>query len=249
MKFEIKRVHIILGIVLACSIAWGIFCAGEGNQKAALNPAENQLSVQREPRKIAFTFDDGPHPETTERHLKILSDYRVPSTFFVVGKRVEQYPELVQKIFSDGHEIANHTYSHRDLRRLSKAEVAFELEMTDRLVSSITDQKMKYFRPPGGRYDETAVEEGKNLGYEMVLWTVFPGDHANPSKDLICERVLKSVRENGVVLFHSGIENTLEALPGLIDSLRKQGYSFVTLSEMGSKSFPVVWAKIARKRQ
>jgi len=204
--------------------------------------AKGRLAPNPTPKIIAFTFDDGPHPQMTERLLKILNESQVRATFFVVGKQVELHPELVQKIFSEGHEIANHTYSHRNMTTLSSQDIIGELEKTDRLVASITDQKMKYFRPPGGQYNQEVVESAKNLGYEMVLWTVLPQDHLNPSPELIRDRVLKNVSNQGIVLFHSGIENTLIALPKVISTLRKQGYSFVTISQMRENQFrePVI---------
>lgn len=193
-------------------------------------------TVLPENKVIAFTFDDGPHPKYTERLLKILGDYHVPATFFVVGKQVERYPELLQKIFQEGHEIGNHSYSHRNLKTLTTSQFEEDLEKTDKLVESITEQKMKFFRPPGGQYNEDVVEEGKNLGYTMALWNVFPQDHLSPSPEAIRQRVLKSAQNNGIVLMHSGIENTLLALPEIIVELKKRGYHFVTLSQMHSDS-------------
>ena len=185
-------------------------------------------------KKIAFTFDDGPHPEYTQRLLKILRDHGVRATFFVVGKQVEKHPELLQLIFREGHEIANHTYSHRDLRTLSPEELTLELEKTDRLVTAVTDQKMKYFRPPGGQYSPAVVQSARDLGYEMVLWSIFPQDHTNPAANLIRGRVLKAAKDRGIILLHSGVKHTLEILPDLILSLKSRGYSFVTISELES---------------
>lgn len=185
-------------------------------------------------KKIAFTFDDGPNPQYTDRLLKILNEYHVPATFFVVGKQVERYPQLLRKIFQEKHELANHTYSHRNLKKLSFKEFKNELEKTHQLVQSITEQKMKFFRPPGGHYDQNVIQRGKKLGYTMILWTMFPKDHINPSPEIIRNRVLNNAGENGIALFH-GVENTLSVLPELIVALRKRGYSFVTLSQLPSE--------------
>lgn len=182
-------------------------------------------------KKIFLTFDDGPHPGYTEKLLVILKKKQVPATFFVVGKQVEKYPELLKKIFQDGHEIANHSYSHRDLRSLSSAERQLELSKTHELVESMTEQSMRYFRPPGGQYNQEVVSSAKERGYEMVLWTVFAGDHENPPASLIKKRVLREAADSSIVLLHSGIENTLLALPEIIETLKKRGYRFVTLSD------------------
>lgn len=193
-----------------------------------LFPSEPALS----PKLAALTFDDGPHPQYTDRLLAILKEEKVPATFFVVGKQVERHPELVQHIFEQGHELANHTYSHPDLRRLSPQAVEEELEKTDDLVASITDQHMRFFRPPGGDYNRQVEAAAGDLGYSMALWSVLPGDYLRPSPRVILERVLKGTRDNGVILLHSGVENTLTALPEIIRDLKAQGYQFVTLSQM-----------------
>lgn len=194
-------------------------------------------------KTIAFTFDDGPHPYYTERLLKILKDSQVHATFFVVGKQVEKHPELLQLIFRDGHEIANHTYSHRDMRSLSPNEITQELEKTEALVRAVTDQRMRFFRPPGGRYNETVVERAKETGYDMVLWSVLPQDHLNPSADLIRRRILRSAQSHDVVLLHSGVKHTLEILPELIAMLKKKGFSFVTVSRFQAENPLTVLAK------
>lgn len=185
-------------------------------------------------KKISLTFDDGPHPGYTEKLLALLKEKGVSATFFVVGKQVEKYPHLLQKIFQDGHEIANHSYSHRDLRFLSPEERQMELGKTHELVKSMTEHSMRYFRPPGGQYNQEVVSSAKERGYEMVLWTIFAGDHENPPASLIKKRVLMEEADSGIVLLHSGIENTLLALPEIIDTLKKRGYQFVTVSGLSS---------------
>lgn len=199
-----------------------------GTVALGISPTWNTVKTKR----IAITFDDGPHPRLTERLLAILARQDVKATFFVVGKQAERYPELVQEIFQSGHELANHTYSHRDLRHLSLEEFDNEFDRTHNIVQSITDQQMHFFRPPGGQYDEHVVDRAKNLGYRMVLWNIFPGDHANPPVSKIKSRVLSAVQDGGIVLLHSGIENTLAALPELITELRNRGCIFVTLSNL-----------------
>ncbi len=200
------------------------------------------LPVKPEPKvaralRIALTFDDGPHPYFTEKLLQTLKAENVPATFFVVGKQVELYPGLVKEIFSQGHEVANHTYSHRDIRRLTTPEIETELDQTDLKVYAITHQRTKYFRPPGGQYDQRSYAAVRDKGYEMVLWTSIPEDHLNPPVRLIYERVLKTARNNGIVLLHSGVRNTLQALPELIVALRKRGFTFVRMSDMNQEDF------------
>jgi len=183
-------------------------------------------------KTLALTFDDGPHPGHTERLLKILRDSNVHATFFVVGKQVEKYPELLEMIVREGHEIGNHTYSHPDMRKLSPADMLAEMEKTERLVYPLTGKKMRYFRPPGGQYNPAVVAAAKTLGYEMVLWSVLPQDHTRPSASLIRARVLESSKSGGIVLLHSGVESTLDTLPGLIHTLKDRGFKFETVAQI-----------------
>ncbi len=187
-------------------------------------------------KRAALTFDDGPHPGFTDRLIQSLGDSGVHATFFVVGKQAALHPNLVEKIFEAGHELANHSYTHRDLRTLQEQELSEELDKTHRLVESITDQKMKFFRPPGGQYNERVVKEATDLNYTMALWTVLPQDHAQPPASVIVNKVVKGVKDNAIILLHSGVENTLTALPEIISVLKSEGYVFVTLSELSAKS-------------
>ena len=224
MQIKIKVYHLILGLGSFCVLGLAAHFSRTTPDPAPqivrpsmtaphVETRVSQKPVVRAPiplKYIALTFDDGPHPKYTD--------------------------ELLQNIFGDGHEIANHTYSHPDLRRLSPTEVAQELEKTDELVEAVIHQKMRFFRPPGGQYNESVLELGKKLGYKMALWSSFPQDHLSPAPQLISERVLKSAQNCGVILLHSGVDNTLTALPGLINSLRKEGYVFVTLTENASRA-------------
>ncbi len=197
-------------------------------------------------KKIALTFDDGPHIGFTDRLIQVLSDNGVPATFFVVGKQAALHPNLVEKIFQAGHELANHSYTHRDLRTLNEKDLAEELDKTHNLVESITSQKMKFFRPPGGQYNDHVVAEASHLNYTMALWTVLPQDHVQPPSETIVERVMKGAGENGIVLLHSGVENTLTALPEIITALKGQGYRFVTLTDLATGTESPALVKGAR---
>ncbi len=198
-------------------------------------------------KRIALTFDDGPHPGYTDRLIQILGENHVHATFFVVGKQAALHPELVEKIFEAGHELANHSYTHRDLRTLTEQELVGELDKTHRLVESITEQKMKFFRPPGGQYNDHVVEEASNLNYTMALWNVLPQDHLSPASGVILERVMKGAKDNMIVLLHSGIENTVAALPEIIMELKDQGYLFVTLSELSEQTASPALVKLSKK--
>lgn len=184
------------------------------------------------PYRLALTFDDGPHPVYTERLLNVLAENHVAATFFVVGSQVERHPDLLRSIAWAGHEVANHSYSHPNLTSLPLFEAERELNDTRGLIERTINKPTRYFRPPGGRYNRRILEMAAQDGYRMILWNVFPQDHNRPAPGKIYERVMAGAADGGVVLLHSGVAETLEALPGLIADLKAKGFQFLTISEM-----------------
>lgn len=183
-------------------------------------------------RTIALTFDDGPHSGLTERLLAILRQEKVRATFFVVGKMVERRPDLVRMEIADGHEVANHTYSHPRLPALTPEQMTQELRSGIASIERVTRIRPCLYRPPGGEYDDRVVEVTKRLGLTMVLWTSDPADFAYPAPQVIEQRVLHKAGNGGIILLHDGIPQTMVMLPDLIHRLKAKGFRFVTCSEM-----------------
>lgn len=196
---------------------------------ASLNPAQlADLGIKR----IAFTFDDGPRPEGTQDLIDLLDVKNVRGTFFVVGQQAEKYPDLVRELASRGHEVDNHSWSHPLIETVSAKAFQLELDKTRFLIKKLTGRETFLFRAPGGTEDYLRHDLVVPWGYRMVLWTVHTLDHEKPPPEQIRERVLDGARDGAIVLFHTGVKSTLEALPDLIDTLKEQGYSFVTVSEL-----------------
>lgn len=181
---------------------------------------------------IALTFDDGPHPAYTLRLLAELHSLNVAATFFVVGRQVEKYPDLLRAIYDGGYEIGNHTYDHCSLIKVPPSYVPTELIACGSAVRAVTGISPHLFRPPGGEFDKTVAEEAEELGYQTVLWTDDPGDFAKPPADVILRRTLARAAPGGIILLHDGIEQTMSVLPQLVATLRQQGYEFVTMDEL-----------------
>jgi peptidoglycan/xylan/chitin deacetylase (PgdA/CDA1 family) len=181
---------------------------------------------------IALTFDDGPHPGYSERILKILHQYDVPATFFLVGEMAERHPDLVRAEAAEGHSIANHTYHHLSLTKIPQDSVATEIKACGEVLRSITGKAPRLFRPPGGEYNDQVAEASEALGYRMILWTDDPGDYASPGADVILKRTVERVDNGGIILLHDGIEQTIEILPQLLRYLKSHGYECVTIDEM-----------------
>lgn len=181
---------------------------------------------------IALTFDDGPHGPKTEELLAVLRQAQVPATFFVVGKMADRYPQIIREIVRDGHELANHTYSHPNLSRLSDEQVLNELEQTRAVLQRLTGQDTYLFRPPGGDFSRRMVKLTAKAGYRMVLWTVLSRDVAGATPAVMQRRILTGAEDNGIVLMHSGMMNTVKMLPEVIAHLKERGYHFVTVSTL-----------------
>jgi peptidoglycan/xylan/chitin deacetylase (PgdA/CDA1 family) len=181
---------------------------------------------------IALTFDDGPHPARTEELLAVLRQEHVPGTFFVVGKMADRYPQLVRAIARDGHQLANHTYNHYDMSRLSEDEVLHELAQTRDVVQRLTGQDAYLFRPPGGDYTRHVVRLTARAGYRMVLWSVLTDDVEGATPRAMRRRILQGAEDGAVILMHSGVKSTVQVLPEVIAKLRERGFNFVTVSTL-----------------
>jgi peptidoglycan-N-acetylglucosamine deacetylase len=190
--------------------------------------------VDLTPRRpwIALTFDDGPHAVMTEKLLDVLDHEHVPGTFFVVGKMAQRNPDVLRDIARRGHEVANHTYSHPRLSHLEDQAVLNELAQTRGIIQRITGHDSILFRPPGGDYTRDTVRVASRAGYKMILWSVLTKDVQGVSGRFIRGRILRGAEDGGIILMHSGMPNTVEALPGVIAELRKRGYHFVTVSTL-----------------
>ncbi len=154
--------------------------------------------------RIWLTFDDGPSQELTVPILEILARHQVTATFFVLGQRAIRRPDLVRRVFDEGHIIANHSMNHLDLARLSRADIGNELNQANDVIRSITGVKPRYFRPPFGRYNRKVLAEAKHQGLETVLWSVDPCDWASPGADKLLRATLDQTRPGSIILLHDG---------------------------------------------
>ncbi len=193
--------------------------------------------------QVAITFDDGPDPEWTPLILDLLKARGIKACFFLVGKNAEDFPGLVQRIVEEGHEIGNHTYTHANLALMSPFRMKLELNMTQRVIESITGRSTTLFRPPynadstPGTIAELAPLKlaQDELGYTVVLEKIDPQDWAQPGTDEIVQRVKDLRGEGNIILLHDAggdREQTVAALPRIIDYLQTRGDRIVSLSEL-----------------
>jgi len=187
------------------------------------------------PHYVALTFDDGPHATYTDKVLSILEKYGIKATFFMVGSNAEAMPETVKKVYDAGHEIGNHTYDHIYVTKHPRSYTKDQIEKTSGVISRITGERPKLFRPPGGICDKSAAEFIRSLGYECVLWSVDTRDWALPGVEKVVRTVVRETSGGDIILFHDFNRKgspTPEALERIIPMLIEKGYSFVTVSEL-----------------
>ena len=202
--------------------------------RGQIDPRLHCLSRGDPQRKlVALTFDDGPNPEYTLDLLSVLSRYRIPATFFYVGKQCEKYPDLVRETYAAGNEIANHTYDHLRLPPLTHAQKEYEIDTAQKTIASLIGTQPRFFRPPGGHRDTEVEDMLASRGMVVGMWDITlndAGSNLAPS-DLLRE-VEDQVRPGSVILAHTGVPATVEALPAIIHNLSARGFTFVTMSEM-----------------
>lgn len=180
-------------------------------------------------KKIALTFDDGPHPVYTPLLLDGLAKRKVNATFFITGENAEAYPELVKRMQEEGHLIGNHTYSHIQLTRGNREKFKGELKKTNEIIEEITGQGVTYVRPPYGSWDKSFEKE---LNMIPVLWNIDPLDWCCNDASCVIRKVESAAGEDAVILLHDSYPSTVTAALQIVDDLQKQGYMFVTVEEI-----------------
>ena len=182
---------------------------------------------------IAITYDDGPHPQNTPRLLDILRARNIKATFYVIGRSVDLYPQIVRRTVAEGHEIGNHSYTHRLMSKLGDSEVRSEMSRTQDAVMRAAGVRIRTMRPPYGgllqRQRELVLNE---FGYPTILWSVDPLDWKRPGASVITSRILENTTAGGIVLAHDLHAQTVDSMPATLDGLLRRGFRFVTVSQL-----------------
>lgn len=179
---------------------------------------------------VALTFDDGPSGKYTRRLLEGLEERGAQATFLLCGYRMEQYPELTERIFNEGHEIGLHGYSHRSMQNMCSRDVTQEIEKALALVPEGCE--VSFLRSPGGICGECVQPAAAALGLAVLSWSVDPKDWATHDAEAIEKEVISHVQDGDVILLHDMSDSSVEAALVIIDELQEQGFRFVTVSEL-----------------
>ena len=187
--------------------------------------------ASRDRRRIALTFDDGPDPARTPALLDALAELGCKATFFCVGASVDEHPALVARMVREGHEIGNHTYTHRYLPLARSRSVEAELRRTDEAIARITGHAPTIARPPYGGRSPRNVRVFDRLAKRLVLWDVNSFDWKGAPPQEVADRVLSRVRPGSIVLMHDICDHTMESLELIVLTLRAREYELVTVTE------------------
>jgi peptidoglycan-N-acetylglucosamine deacetylase len=182
---------------------------------------------------IALTFDDGPHPQNTPRLLDMLRARNVKATFYVIGRNVNMHPGVLRRTVAEGHEIGNHSHTHRLLSKLGDSELREEMSLCRDAISRAAGVRPRTMRPPYGgllqRQRQLVMDE---FGYPTILWSVDPLDWKRPGPSVVTSRILAGTSSGGIVLAHDLHAQTVDAMPATIDGLLRRGFKFVTVSQL-----------------
>lgn len=199
--------------------------------------------VKTEEKVVALTFDDGPDPTYTPKVLHLLDEYHDHGTFFVIGRKVEQFPNITREIYEFGNEIGNHTYTHSHLRHMTAEVLRKEMSQTATAIRDATGQSPSCFRPPRGFYNDLSVRTAHQAGYSVILWSWDEDsrDWETPGVQKIVQTVIDHLHPGDIILLHDGTGNnkqTVSALHTILPLLHQRGYKSVTVTKLLESSEP-----------
>lgn len=220
----ILKFDVAMGLLLFCGMLNKLTV-----DKMSVTTESFGVEVVKETKKIALTFDDGPHPYYTEQLLDGLKERGVVATFFVTGEHAVLHPDIIRRIHEEGHMIGNHTYSHMQLTQGNRMEYKEELVATGEVVEEIIDEEVIYVRPPYGTWDKALEAE---LNMIPVLWSIDTLDWCSTDVSRIVKEAVKEAEENDIILMHDYYDTTVTAALQIVDELSARGFTFVTVEEI-----------------
>lgn len=235
----IKKEHLVIvffvfAIVMISTLI--VVMTKKEKQAAAYEATQHQAAVikhQEENKKtyktVALTFDDGPRKGTTDVLLDTLKRENVKGTFFVVGTQVENEPDLLQRIVTEGHVIGSHSYQHKNLAKMPPAELKKDSEKMEAIFQQTVQQSVRYVRPP---YGATNKDVNKTLLLPSIQWSVDSKDWVSRDEKAIIKQIKENIFDGAIVLMHDIHPETVAAVPMVIKELRDEGYEFVTIDDM-----------------
>lgn len=201
-------------------------------------PNEVILGGPANQKAVALTFDDGPDEVWTPQILAVLKQLGVNGTFLCVGQRVAQFPAVLRQMVKEGHVIGNHSWDHPNFTKISTTEARSQIEQTTNEIEKVVKVRPRFFRPPYGALNDQVIEVVIELEYKILFWNVDSLDWSGITAQQVEANVLGHARPGAIILFHSAggrgesLEDTVRALPKIVNALRKEGYSFLTVPKL-----------------
>lgn len=232
VKFHsIKLVFLFLLIIVMLSIglnnktAASVFFGGVTREIPIYN-------VDTTEKQVAISFDAAWGADKTEDILALLKEYNADATFFLVGFWVEDYPEMTKKIADAGFEVGTHSNTHKNMAKLNKEQIVDELTTSKTLIEDTINKPVTLFRAPFGAYNNTLIEQARNLGLTTIQWDVDSLDWKNLSASQIAMRVVNGVKPGSIVLFHNNATNIVDGLRLVLDRLTNAGYKITSIGNL-----------------
>lgn len=234
MKVVFVRLRVWI-IVLACLVGVSAWYFATKPVFVVASAPQKELPiycVEHQDKVASLTFDAAWGNEDTEQLIDILEQYGAKATFFVVGDWVRKYPESVKALHDAGHEVMSHSDKHKHMPQLTAGQIKEDLDRVGDEIEKVTGVRPYLFRPPYGEYDNKLIVTLRDMGIQTIQWDVDSLDWKDLSASDIQKRVLSRVKPGSIVLFHNAAKHTPEALPGIIESLQKDGYELITVSDI-----------------
>jgi peptidoglycan/xylan/chitin deacetylase (PgdA/CDA1 family) len=233
------------GVALAAQKVLGKMAAVSGARETPASPAKPKIaqdaketeiefikSGPSDGNRIALTFDDGPTPGVTELILDELQKRKLHATFFMIGQRIAAAPDLARRVPAEGHEVGNHTFTHPNLTTLPDQQADAEIQKTQDVMAEVLNHRAAWFRPPYGALRQSQAGLLARRGMGIVLWSVDPGDWAQPGEAKIAGTVLAETKPGSIILCHDLHRQTGNAVGAILDGLLERGFAFATLSAL-----------------
>jgi len=189
-------------------------------------------SVDIEEKKVSLTINCAWNADDIDTILETLNKHNVKVTFFMVGDWIEKYKDAATKVYENGHELANHSYSHPHVNNLSKEENISQINKCSELIKQITGSPSTLYRGPYGEYNNTAIEAAEETNHKTIQWSIDSLDYKSLTGEQMWERINSKLENGSIILMHNGTENTANSLDMIITNIKNKGYELVTVSDL-----------------
>jgi peptidoglycan/xylan/chitin deacetylase (PgdA/CDA1 family) len=200
------------------------------NEKTTKEPDPFINRFSPEDIRIALTFDDGPRAGTTDRILDELKQRQVLATFFMIGQQVEAEPDLARRVAAEGHEVANHTFTHPKLNTLPDQQAALEIQQTQEIIERVVNQRPTSFRPPYLAFRKNQAHLAHERGLRIICGDVSSGDWAQPGEAKIADAIFSKTTAGSIIICHDNSPQTANCIGSILDQFLERGFKFGTVS-------------------